>query len=83
MRLLFRTLFVVLGIAQVLLLVIAAQRPAYAYTDPGSGLLFIQVASSMAAGALFMVRAKLRKLFNWRKDRASQVAGDRAPEAHE
>jgi hypothetical protein len=66
-RSLFRTLLILLTVAQFLALAIAFQKPAYAYADPGSGLLFLQVAASMAAGALFIVRSKLRKLFHWGK----------------
>ena len=64
MRHLFRTLLVLLAVVQFLTLAIAFQKPAYAYADPGSGLLFLQVAGSMVAGALFIVRSKLRKLFH-------------------
>jgi hypothetical protein len=63
-----RTLLVLLAIAQVVALAVAFQRPAYAYADPGSGLLFLQVAGSMLAGGLFIVRSKLRKLFRLGKD---------------
>lgn len=68
MRHLFRTLLILLAVAQFVTLAIAFQKPAYAYADPGSGLLFLQVAGSMAAGALFIVRSKLRKLFHRGKD---------------
>jgi ribosomal protein L24E len=64
MRRLFGTLLVLLAIAQVVAVAIAFQKPAYAYADPGSGLLFLQVAGSMVAGALFIVRSKLRRLFH-------------------
>lgn len=74
MRKAFRVLLVLLTIAQVITLATAFQRPAYAYADPGSGLLFIQVASSMMAGALFMVRSKLRRVFRFGKDKADQIS---------
>ena len=64
MRHLFRTLLILLAVVQFVTLAIAFQKPAYAYADPGSGLLFLQVAGSMVAGALFIVRSKLRKLFH-------------------
>jgi hypothetical protein len=63
-RHLFRTLLILLAVVQFVTLAIAFQKPAYAYADPGSGLLFLQVAGSMVAGALFIVRSKLRKLFH-------------------
>ena len=68
MRKLSRTLLVLLAVAQFISLAIAFQKPAYAYADPGSGLLFLQVAGSMVAGALFIVRSKLRKLFHRGQD---------------
>lgn len=64
----YRALLTLLAIAQFVTLAIAFQKPAYAYADPGSGLLFLQVAGSMAAGALFIVRSKLRKLFRMGKE---------------
>jgi hypothetical protein len=45
-----------------LLLLACVARPAYAYVDPGTGLLAIQVGGSMLAGALLMLRSKVRKL---------------------
>jgi hypothetical protein len=41
----------------------AFAKPAYGYVDPGSGLLAVQVGGSMLAGALFILRSKIRKLF--------------------
>ena len=51
------------GLCQVLVFLAAAVKPANAYVDPGSGLLFLQVGGSMLAGAMFALRAKIRKLF--------------------
>jgi hypothetical protein len=51
------------GLFQVIVFLIAAAKPANAYVDPGSGLLFLQVGGSMLVGALFALRAKIRKLF--------------------
>lgn len=48
------------------ILLMAFAKPAYGYVDPGSGLLAIQVGGSMLAGALFMIRSKIRKLFRIR-----------------
>lgn len=55
-------LWVGFGAIEMLVLLIALARPAYGYVDPGSGLLAIQVGGSMLAGALFMLRTKIRKL---------------------
>lgn len=51
------------GLFQVIVFLVAAAKPANAYVDPGSGLLFLQVGGSMLAGAMFVLRAKIRKLF--------------------
>lgn len=67
-----RVVLMLLAIAQVAALAVAFQRPAYAYADPGSGLLFLQVAGSMLAGALFIVRSKLRKFFRLGKDQIEE-----------
>jgi hypothetical protein len=75
-----RTLLILLAIAQFITLAIAFQKPAYAYADPGSGLLFLQVAGSMAAGALFIVRSKLRKLFHLGKNRVEEPTVEQGQE---
>jgi hypothetical protein len=75
-----RTLLILLAIAQVVSLAIAFQKPAYAYADPGSGLLFLQVAGSMVAGALFIVRSKLRKLFHRGKDHIEESVVEQVQE---
>jgi hypothetical protein len=49
--------------AELFVLMIALERPAHAYVDPGSGLLMFQVGGSMLAGLLFTLRGKLRRLF--------------------
>lgn len=51
------------GLFEVIVFLIAAAKPANAYVDPGSGLLFLQVGGSMLMGALYVLRAKIRKLF--------------------
>jgi hypothetical protein len=79
-RSLFRALLILLAGAQFIALAIAFQKPAYAYADPGSGLLFLQVAGSMAAGALFIVRSKLRKLFHLGKNRVDEPSIEQGQE---
>ena len=53
----------ILGAFQLFLLLVAFEKPAHAYVDPGSGLLFLQVGGSMLAGAVFVLRNKVRKFF--------------------
>lgn len=47
----------------VLCVLIATTRPAQAYVDPGSGLLFIQAAGSTLAGIGYLLRRRIRDLF--------------------
>ncbi len=77
MRRVCRLLLFTLGVLQFVALFFAAQRPAYAYADPGSGLLLIQIVSSTVAGAVFMLRARLRKAFNMVKGKTES-----APDSH-
>jgi hypothetical protein len=41
----------------------ALAQPAYAYVDPGSGLIAFQIISTTIAGMVFMLRKRLRSLF--------------------
>ena len=41
----------------------AFERQAYAYVDPGSGLLIFQGISAVFSGALFYFRRRLKNLF--------------------
>jgi hypothetical protein len=53
-----------LGALQITVLLVAFERPARAYVDPGSGFVFIQVAGSMFAGAVFYARHRLKPILN-------------------
>jgi hypothetical protein len=44
----------------------AFTQPAYAYVDPGSGLLAVQIIGSTFAGLIFLIRGRLRRLFGTR-----------------
>jgi len=66
------------GLFQVIVFLAAAVKPAHAYVDPGSGLLFFQVGGSMLAGSLFVLRAKIRKLLGLKSPdaRANHIKND-------
>lgn len=66
------------GLFQVIVFLAAAVKPAHAYVDPGSGLLFFQVGGSMLAGTLFVLRAKIRKLLGLKNPdaRAGRIKND-------
>jgi hypothetical protein len=51
-----------LGALQVVTLLLAFERPARAYVDPGSGFVILQVVGSMFAGAVYYTRHRLKRL---------------------
>jgi hypothetical protein len=53
-----------LGALQIAALLVAFERPARAYVDPGSGFVFLQVAGSMFAGAAYYMRHRLKRILN-------------------
>ena len=57
-----------LGIFQIGAILCTLEKPAYAYVDPGSGYLFLQVAGSMLAGAAFFVRHRLKRMLGFAVD---------------
>lgn len=50
------------SLALLLLFLLCAARPAYAYVDPGSGFFVLQVIASVFAGLMFAVRRRIRLL---------------------
>jgi hypothetical protein len=68
-----RSLVYLLGALQVAAILVAFERPAQAYVDPGSGFVFLQVAGSMFAGALYYTRHRLKRIFQAMRG-SSQIA---------
>jgi hypothetical protein len=66
-----RTLFSLSIALWLMAVLIATARPAYAYVDPGSGLLFMQMVGSTFAGITFLLRKRVRQFFG-RLSRNSQ-----------
>ncbi|MGA8740546.1 MAG: hypothetical protein WB561_05100 [Terracidiphilus sp.] len=62
-RLLASSLYAACVVVWLFILLNCTAQPAYAYIDPGSGLLLLQVIGSMFAGFTFVVRKRLRHLF--------------------
>jgi hypothetical protein len=58
-----RCCLLLLGATQIAALLVAWERPALAYIDPGSGFVFLQVAGSMVAGAAYYLRHRVKRLF--------------------
>jgi hypothetical protein len=52
-----------LGVVCCLCVLVATERRALAYVDPGSGLLALQSIASMAAAAAYFLRRKIAVLF--------------------
>jgi hypothetical protein len=59
-----RSWLFLLGALQIAAVLIAFERPAQAYVDPGSGFVFLQVAGSMFAGAVYYTRHRLRRILH-------------------
>lgn len=59
-----RLFFAAMTAAQFLFFLAAAQRPAYGYVDPGSGILVLQFVSSILGGGIFFLRKRLRQFFH-------------------
>ena len=53
-----------IAVLQIAALMVAFERPAHAYVDPGSGFVFLQVAGSMFAGAIYYLRHRVRRLLH-------------------
>jgi hypothetical protein len=59
-----RSWIFLLAALEVASLLLAFERPARAYVDPGSGFVFLQVAGSMCAGALYYLRHRLKRILS-------------------
>ncbi len=62
MQLVRRTALLALASIELAVLLAVLIKPAYAYVDPGSGLLAVQMGGSMLAGALFILRSRIRRI---------------------
>jgi conjugal transfer/entry exclusion protein len=51
-----------LAAVQLIAVFIAVAQPAYAYVDPGSGLLAFQIITSTFAGMIFILRKRLQSI---------------------
>jgi hypothetical protein len=54
-------------------LLLATERPARAYVDPGSGLLALQSAASVVAATAYFLRRRILGLFTKKKPLAGAV----------
>jgi len=63
LRQLYAALTFSLTVIQMLAVLCALAQPAYAYVDPGSGILALQIISTTFAGMMFLLRRRLRGFF--------------------
>jgi hypothetical protein len=54
-------------------MLIATDRRAWGYVDPGSGLIALQTFASVVAAYVYFVRRKIQTFFERRKDKATRV----------
>ena len=73
--------YYVVTFAMLFCLALSFERQAHAYIDPGSGLLMLQAAGTIVAGALFTVRRRIKALFTRSKPAEPTKATTPAPEA--
>lgn len=59
--------YYVVTVAMIFSLSISFERRAYAYIDPGSGLLMLQAAGTVLTGVLFTLRRRIKSLFTRNK----------------
>jgi hypothetical protein len=57
-----------LSIFIALCMIVASERRAWGYVDPGSGLIALQGVASMAAAYAFYVRRRIRAFFSRKKE---------------
>jgi hypothetical protein len=68
-----RLLYLCLSVFTCLCLLLATERRAMAYVDPGTGLLALQSMASVAAAAAYFLRKRIVGLFTKKKPSADPV----------
>lgn len=66
-----RVISLSLAVFTCLCLMVATERQALAYVDPGSGMLALQSLASIAAAAGYFMRKRIRALFGRKKPEES------------
>jgi hypothetical protein len=65
--------YIVVTLAMLFCLGISLERKAYAYVDPGSGLLILQGIGTVLTGVLFTLRRRIKLLFTRSKPAEATV----------
>jgi len=68
-----RFLSVSLAIFSCLCLVVATERRAFAYVDPGSGFMALQAIASVMAATGYFLRTRIKALFTRKADKPTLV----------
>ena len=63
-----RFISISLSILITLCLIVASERRAWGYVDPGSGLIALQSIASVAAAYVYLVRRRIRTFFQRKKE---------------
>jgi hypothetical protein len=71
----------VVTVAMFFSLGLAFERRAYAYVDPGSGLLMLQAAGTVVTGVLFTLRKRIKSLFSRNKSSESLAIESVSPKS--
>jgi hypothetical protein len=69
--------YIAVTIAMLFCLSVSLERRAYAYVDPGSGLLILQGIGTVLTGVLFTLRRRIKALFT--RSKPAEVAGAETP----
>jgi hypothetical protein len=73
-----------LTVIMALCLMVASERRAWGYVDPGSGLIAIQAIASVVAAWAYMVRRRIRAFFTPKKEELPVVLAVPRPDgSHE
>ena len=71
----------IVTVAMLFSLSLAFERRAYAYVDPGSGLLMLQAAGTVLTGVLFTLRKRIKSLFTRNKSAATPAIEATSPKS--
>jgi hypothetical protein len=70
---------VIYGVVALLLIALATEHPLMAYTDPGSGAMFVQIILAAIIGGLFKIRS-LASRFRRKKDPETNIRKESLPQ---
>ncbi len=73
--------YYIVTVAMLFSLSLALERKAFAYIDPGSGLLMLQAAGTVLTGVLFTLRRRIKSLFTRNKPSESPAIEALNPES--